>query len=192
MPKKPIDYKKSLIYAITCKADPTLLYVGSTTDFRKRKASHKARSLITDDNPRNNIKIYTLIRANGGWDSFEMKPIKEFPCENKTQLVIEEERVRKEMNANLNGCRAITTIEERKQDQFNTHKAYREEHRDKIREEKRIYREENKDKIREKKRLEYEQNKEKVVSRSKEYYLANKERILAKRKEDYEKKIISN
>ena len=31
-----------------------------------------------------------------------MKPHKEFPCENKTQLAIEEERVRVEMNADLN------------------------------------------------------------------------------------------
>ena len=38
MPKKPIDYKKALIYNIVCKTDPTILYIGSTTDFRKRKA----------------------------------------------------------------------------------------------------------------------------------------------------------
>jgi hypothetical protein len=190
MPRKPIDYSKALIYSIVCKTDPTLLYIGSTTNFRIRKNDHKCRSLKTDNNPKNNIKIYKLIRANGGWDAFEMSPIKEFPCENSIQLKIEEERIRKEMNANLNGCRAITTIEERKQDQIKTSKAYREDNKDEVRVKKRIYREDNKDKIKEKKKTEYKKNKEKVISRSNEYYLANKERILAKRKENYKKKYL--
>ena len=42
MPKKPIDYSKGLIYSIVCKTDETLLYIGSTTNFRQRKSSHKS------------------------------------------------------------------------------------------------------------------------------------------------------
>ena len=37
------DYSKTIIYVIRCLNNPTLLYVGSTTDFIKRKHSHKSR-----------------------------------------------------------------------------------------------------------------------------------------------------
>jgi len=96
MPRKPIDYKKSVIYTIKT---GNSLYVGSTSDFRKRKWAHK--SCIYDEKQNGyNLKLYQTIRANNfEWD---MKPYKEYPCENKIQLIIEEERVRCELNADLN------------------------------------------------------------------------------------------
>lgn len=85
------DYSKGLIYTIKSCDD---LYVGSTTNFTKRKYQHK--SAIKEGAS----KLYQKIRDNEcRWD---MKPYKEFPCENKIQLEIEEERVRCELNANLN------------------------------------------------------------------------------------------
>jgi phage-related protein len=85
------DYSKGLIYTIKT---GNSVYVGSTTNFTKRKYRHKI-NIKTD-----NANLYKTIRENGGeWD---MKPYKEFPCENKTQLTIEEERVRCELNADLN------------------------------------------------------------------------------------------
>lgn len=106
MPKTPIDYKKAVIYSIVSKTDETLLYIGSTTNFRHRKWEHKS-----DCNTETYLTpVYLMIRANGGWDAFEMKPVKEFPCENKIQLTIEEERIRKEMNANLNSRKATIDV----------------------------------------------------------------------------------
>lgn len=85
------DYSKGLIYTIKT---GNSVYVGSTTNFTKRKCRHK-QNIKTD-----NTNLYKTIRENGGeWD---MKPYKEFSCENKTQLIIEEERVRCELNADLN------------------------------------------------------------------------------------------
>ena len=85
------DPSKGLIYTIKT---GNMVYVGSTTAFSKRKSRHK-KNIETD-----NTKLYENIRENGGeWD---MKPYKEFPCENITQLRIEEERIRCELNADLN------------------------------------------------------------------------------------------
>ena len=94
MPKTPQDFSKGLIYTIVCKTDETLLYVGSTTNFTQRKYKHKS-TCYCEKNKDHNLQVYVMIRANGGWDSFEMKPVKEHPCDNKIQLVIEEERIRK-------------------------------------------------------------------------------------------------
>ncbi len=105
MPKTPIDDSKALIYSIVFKTDEPLIYVGSTTNFRERKHKHKT-TCYNEKNRDYNFEVYVMIRANGGWDNFDIKPVKEFPCENKIQLVIEEERIRKEMKANLNTNRA--------------------------------------------------------------------------------------
>lgn len=125
MPKKPIDYSKALIYSIVCKTDETLLYIGSTTNFKIRKNSHK-KCCNVSEKTEHNTALYKMIRANGGWDAFEIKPIKEFPCETSIQLVIEEERVRQEMNANLNTLRAYRSREDR----LNDKKEYARIHRD--------------------------------------------------------------
>ncbi len=85
------DYSKSIIYTIRTRDS---LYVGSTTNFTNRKNLHKTYIEIKD------IKLYKTIRDNDGeWD---MKPYKEFPCETKQQLNIEEERIRCELKADLN------------------------------------------------------------------------------------------
>ena len=113
MPKIPIDYSNGLIYSIVCKTDETMLYIGSTTNYTQRKNKHKT-TCNNDKSNRHHLQVYVMIRANGGWDNFDMKPIKEFPCENSIQLTIEEERIRKEVKANLNTNRAYLSPEETK------------------------------------------------------------------------------
>ena len=150
MPKTPIDYSKAVIYSIVCKTDDTLLYIGSTTGFSKRKNKHK-RACINETIEGHNRPVYVMMRANGGWDSFDMKPVKEFPCDNKIQLVIEEERIRKEMNANLNTLRAYTTPTEHKEDKRKYDINYRKEHKEKICDLKQKQYKEHKEQIAEKK-----------------------------------------
>jgi len=43
-----------------------------------------------------------MIRENGGWDMFEMKPVKQVSCTSKIEAEIEEEKVRLELKATLN------------------------------------------------------------------------------------------
>jgi hypothetical protein len=40
-----------------------------------------------------------MIRDNGNWESFKIMIIKEFPCNNKIELIIEEEKHRKELKS---------------------------------------------------------------------------------------------
>ena len=170
MPKKPIDYSKALIYSIVCKTDETILYIGSTTNFTKRKNSHK-NACHNENNKDYNYQVYVMIRANGGWDNFEMKPVKEYSCENNIQLVIEEERIRKEMKATLNTKIAYRTIEEKQE--YN--KKYRGEHKKEIKE----YYEEHKKEIKEY----YQDHKEELKEYGRKWREANKDKV-----SEYEKK----
>ncbi len=100
MPRTPTDYSKSIIYKIEHLEKPELIYVGSTTHFIRRKSEHKT-ACNNEKNEQYNQKLYTMIRCNGGFESFKIMIICEFPCNNKTELVIEEEKYRKELQASF-------------------------------------------------------------------------------------------
>jgi hypothetical protein len=101
-------------------------YIGSTKDFKQRKISHK-KSCNNINSRQYNLKVYQIIRENGGWINCEMIPIEEFECENKTQSLIREEYWRKEYDANMNTIKSHTTPEERKiQCQVSSKKRYEE------------------------------------------------------------------
>ena len=168
MPKTPIDYSKGLIYSIVCKTDETLIYIGSTTNFRIRKNKHKY-VCNNEKNKDHNLQVYVMIRSNGGWDNFNMKPIKEFPCENNIQLTIEEERIRVEMQAKLNTNRAYLSPAERKEDE----KKYYEANKAKISEYGKKYYEANTAKIAETGKKYREANPAKIAEKCKKYYEAN-------------------
>ena len=94
MPKLDIDYSKTVIYKITFNNEP--VYVGSTTNFTKRKHTHKSNSLTKT------LPLYKTIRENGGFDKFQIVPIEEFECNNKIQAVIREQKYIDELKPNLN------------------------------------------------------------------------------------------
>ena len=130
MPKTPTDFSKSVIYKIEHIDKPELVYVGSTTNFTKRKYKHK--SVCNNENERNyNLKLYQMIRAHGDWDSFKIMIICEFPCNSKIELVIEEEKHRKELQTNLNSIKAYRTIDEKKQYDSQYDKQYRKDNKEK-------------------------------------------------------------
>ena len=126
MPIKPIDYSKSVIYKIQAIHDDNLLYIGSTTDFTRRKSEHKKLCET------NKSKVYEMIRENGGWDCFNMIVIKEFPCENKKELLIEEDCVMRELKSTLNNIRAYLSDEERPESKRQYTKKYRATHKEQI------------------------------------------------------------
>ena len=111
MPLTKVDYSKTIIYKIQHKEVDELLYVGSTTDFTRRKAQHK-RICNNANSEKYNLKIYSMMRDNGGFDSFNMLVIKEFPCQNKQEVLMEEDKIMREMKSTLNMMRAYLTPEE--------------------------------------------------------------------------------
>jgi len=80
MPKRNIDYSKTIIYKIVCN-DVSVkgVYVGHTTDFIKRKTAHK-NLCHNENNKMYNLKLYQFIRANGGWQNFSMLEIEKYSC----------------------------------------------------------------------------------------------------------------
>jgi len=183
MAPKVIDYSKSVIYKIEHIDSPELLYVGSTTDFIRRKSNHK--STCENINGRDyNFKLYEMIRSNGGFNNFKCIVIKEFPCNNKTELVIEEEKHRKELQSNLNSIRCFNTIEDTKEQK----KEYYENNKESIKEHIKEYKKVNKEQINEKAKEYYKVNKEQIFEYKKEYYQTNKE-LIKKYQENNKEKI---
>ncbi len=177
MPKTPTDYSKTIIYKIQSIDNPELLYVGSTTDFTKRKCHHKC--FCNNPNTKgHNFKLYQMIRENGNWDMFNMVVIKPFPCENKRQAECEEDRCIREMKANMNERRAYVTPEERAE----LSKQYYIENKDKIAEREKQYYTGNKDKIAERTKKYRLEHKDQIAEQVKQYYTEHKDKIAERTK----------
>jgi hypothetical protein len=101
MPKAEIDYSNTIIYKIFCKDESVNdVYVGHTTNFTKRKYMHK--NCCTNLN--NKIKIYNIIRDNGGWDNWEMVEIAKYNCKDHTEARIKEQEHYELLKSSLNSC----------------------------------------------------------------------------------------
>jgi len=139
MTRTPTDYSKSMIYKLCCK-DPTIedIYVGSTTNFIKRKYQHRCGCYNKNDKKYNNYK-YQFIRDNGGFDNWDIILIKDYPTDSKRKLEMEERRIIDELKPTLN-----TQLPTR------TDKEYRQDNKDKIRLIGKEYRQKNKEQIEEK------------------------------------------
>lgn len=82
MPSNVIDWSSSVIYKIYSK-DSMIehVYIGSTTNFVKRKNQHKNNSNTQNES------LYLFIRDNGGWEHFEMEIVEYFSlCKNRNDL----------------------------------------------------------------------------------------------------------
>ena len=139
MPRKAVDYSRTIIYKIQHEDNEELLYVGHTTDFTKRKTAHKQGT----NNPNTkvyNIKLYKMIRQNGGWGSFKMLEIKKFSCNDGNEACAEEDRIMKELKSTMNDRRAYTGMTRHEYlKQYNSidiQKKYRIDNADKLREKK--------------------------------------------------------
>lgn len=97
------------IYKIQCGDE---VYIGSTRDFTQRKSQHK-RSCNLETVKGYNLKIYQVIRENGGWDSKIITPIELLECETITEAHIREQFWIREYSATLNMRQAYITKEDR-------------------------------------------------------------------------------
>jgi hypothetical protein len=118
MPRTNVDYSKTVIYRICCNdLAITDEYVGSTTDFVKRKYQHKTtcnRKYTGKKNDSRNLKIYVFIRNNGGWDNFSMIEIETFPCQSSNEATARERYWYEQLNcSNMNMVRPMITQEEK-------------------------------------------------------------------------------
>jgi len=134
MPKvsNKIDYSKTPIsfYRFVCNDENvTDSYVGHTSNFRQRKWAHKNKC----NNPLGrmyNAKIYQTIRANGGWDAWDMVEIKTQMCEGIRDATRVEQELMNELKSTMNSARAYVSPELRKQEALNYNANYRATHKD--------------------------------------------------------------
>jgi len=142
MPRKEIDYSKTVLYKIVCNdLSITDLYVGSTTDFRKRKSAHHCRC-IKESDINYNCKVYKMIRANGGWDNWTMLEIEKYPCTDGNEARTRERYHLELLNAKLNIRNPIRTKEDNKEYK----KKFYILNKEKIKEESKKYKINNKEK----------------------------------------------
>ena len=109
MPKIEIDYSNTIIYKITCK-DPLIkdIYVGHTTNFVQRKHAHK-QSCINVKSRNYKLKLYEVIRANGGWKNWKMEIIDLFNLNDQYEARQKEQEYYISLNASLNSNEPCTT-----------------------------------------------------------------------------------
>ena len=116
MPKKQVNYQNAVIYKIVCN-DVNIkdVYVGSTTDFRRRKTSHKKACCDINDK-HHHLKVYEMIRNNQGWTNWSMLEIEKYPCADGNEMRARERFHYEQLHANMNSMRPFITDEERNQD----------------------------------------------------------------------------
>ena len=102
------DYTKTQIYKIVCKdSNITNFYIGSTTNWTKRKQNHK-KCCNNENNKRYNLKIYQIIRSNGGFDNWNMILVEDYSCENRREAEKREQYWKDELKPDMNTNNAFT------------------------------------------------------------------------------------
>ena len=141
-------------------------YIGSTEDVRMRRMQHK--SSCNNENSKNyNLKVYQFIRANGGWDNFEMVQIGSVWNKATKSLVEIEQDYIDTYKSNLNCKRAYTSEEQKKEYNNQQKKEYYQKNKNKICELMKVYRHKNKNKISEKFKAYRINNRYKISERKK-------------------------
>lgn len=151
MTKKIIDYSKTVIYKIVSNdLNIKEVYVGSTTNFTKRKCQHKSSCNNINDK-KYNYKLYQFIRANGGWNSFSMIEIEKYICSDGNESRAKERQWFEQLNAQLNMVCPGAYVNGKKE----YIKIYKETNKEEIKQYYKIYNETNKDKINEQRNVPY-------------------------------------
>lgn len=121
-----MSYANTVIYKLVHKDDinDESIYIGSTTDFIRRKNNHKDCCNNINKNGYTDKK-YQYIRENGGWCEWRMLEVEKYPCNDSNEAREREEYWRSRFNTKLNSKKAFTTNEERLQQMksyYSTHK----------------------------------------------------------------------
>ena len=141
-----VNYNKSMIYKLCCKdINIKEIYIGSTTNFKRRKHSHK-NACNNEKVKSYNFNVYRFIRENGNWENWSMVLVEEVSCENKLELhKIEREYVEK-LGATLNKQVPNRNVKEYREDNKEKMKEWREDNKEKNKEKMKEYNEKNKEK----------------------------------------------
>ena len=178
------NYSNGIIYKICCRdTDIKEIYIGSTTNYRRRKHQHKRT--CNNPNVKNyNLYVYQFIRNNGGFENWDMVEVEKYEAKDRRVLHKRERYWIEELKASLNKIIPTRTKKEyyndNKEKLNEYYKEYREQNKDKIKIRDKKYQMENKQKIKIKDKEKYQRNKEAILLRAKKYREQNRDKINAK------------
>ena len=183
------DFSKTIIYKIVCN-DLTIkdCYIGHTINMTKRKCVHKSRCHNEKDK-HHNLKIYQIIRQNGGWSNWSMILVEKFPCRDKHEACKREREIFEETDAKMNMVRLYRTQEELKeykkqnQKKYYHEKQYYQDHKEQFKQ----YYQDHKGEISEKKKQYYQEKKQE----KKQYYQEKKAELNKKIQCEFCAKLLS-
>jgi hypothetical protein len=115
-----VNYNKSTIYKLCCNnLEIKEIYIGSTTNFNKRRNAHKS-DCNNKEKRSYNLYVYQFIRSNGGFQNWSMVEIELFNARDKKNLHRRERYWIETEKSVLNQIRAYATEEEKKDDNKKT------------------------------------------------------------------------
>ena len=103
-----------IIYKIVHKNDESLMYIGSTTNFKSRANHHR----LTCSNPKYkcyDMHLYQVIREHGGWENWEMSPLEVLENSTKKDAAVRQQDFIYELNPTLNKHNAYDDISREKE-----------------------------------------------------------------------------
>ena len=107
MPKTLIDYSNTVIYKITCNDTSVKdVYVGYTTNYVQRKYAHK-QNCINSKSTNHKCKLYSIIRANGGWTNWTIEIVQLFNCNDLYEARLKEQEYFILLKATLNSIETM-------------------------------------------------------------------------------------
>jgi hypothetical protein len=152
-----------IMYKIYCLDDNVKdIYIGSSKSFRQRKSGHKFNCNNECSN-RYSLKLYDIIRNNGGWQNWNMVPIEEYKCDNLIQSKIREQYWIETLKPSLNCIYAYgINVEKKKQAEKRRNLKYNS--KEETKEKRKEYINNNKEKIKEWKKQYYQNKKLQLVT----------------------------
>jgi hypothetical protein len=179
------NYSKSAIYKLVCN-DPLIIeiYIGSSTNTKQREKNHKRNCNNEKNKKHYNLRVYTFIRANGGWSNWKLVIIEDnFPCENASQMRAKERYHYDLLKPQLNMVRPLQTKQERKDEKVINHQENREERS----KNQKLYQKENRVEIARQKAIYDKENRVEIARKRAIYRKENREELLKKQREKYHK-----
>ena len=162
------DYNKGKIYTIRCYDDPTLIYVGSTTQTISQRWNDHKKNAQNPNKRDYSMKVYETMRERG-LNKFYIELYEEVPCTNREQLGKREGEIIREIGSLNKQITGRTIYEynqvnkEHKREYMKDYhvqnrdkrsdysKEYRNAHIEELTQKSKEYREKNLEKIKEKK-----------------------------------------
>lgn len=140
-------------------------YIGSTDNMRIRKSKHK-HHCNNEVGKSYNLRVYQHIRANGGWQNWDLIEVEMLEYDRKPELYARERYHLELLGATLNSLVPNRTQAE-----------YREDNKEHIKQQQAEWYQNNAEHIKQQKKQYHEDNAEQIKQRHKQYYQNNTEQI---------------